>query len=173
MKFHIGDLVTRPMDVYEHDYENKRTVRIKGVDEPARIGPHTLIGTVIDFERDHMCMKDMDDQEHMHEMTYDVVWRNWVGGDWPILRYGHVQRGFLEHGLTLVEPRMFSITEIRYVANNMNTEIRKRQLSEDPMLNHQGDQMVMQLNTLGWVVKRLSHYLVQFQKGGNLDIKGE
>ncbi len=173
MKFHIGDLVTRPMDVHGHDYDNKRAVRIKGVDEPARIGPHTLIGTIIDFERDHMCMKGMDGQEHTHEITYDVVWRNWVGGEWPIPRYGHVQRGFLEHGLTLVEPRMYSITEIRYVANNMNAEIVKRKLSKDPMLNFQGEQMYLQLNALGWVVKRLPYYLAQFQKGGNLDTKGE
>lgn len=172
MKFHIGDLVTRPADVHDHDYDNKRSVRIKDVDGAARVGPHTLIGIVVYTHRDYTCMKGMEGQEHTHQEAYDVVWRNWINPSTLEWRPGHLQKGFLEHGLQLIESRTYSVPEIVYVAKNMQTEILKRKLSGNPMLIVQADQISMQLNVLGWVVKKMPIYLMQFQKGGKLDNRG-
>ncbi len=171
MKFRIGDLVTRPYNVHEHDYDNKRSVRIKGVDESARIAPHTLVGTVIFTYRDFTCMEGMEGQEHTHNEIYDVIWRNWVHPRTLVCKPTKIEYGLLEHGIQLIEPKIHSIAEIKYVAKNMHAEMRRRKLSTDPMIHFQAEQMELQLNALGWVVKKMPKYLEHFEKGGQLDTR--
>ena len=170
MKFHIGDLVTRPSDV--HDHENRRIVRHKNEIEK-RIGPKLLIGTIIRAYNDYVCMEGMEGQEHSHdEEMYDVVWRNWTdnGGNWDS---GHIGKGFFNYGITLVESRMKSIAEINYVIRNLFSEMVKKYITDNDSPIKQVPMIKMQINTLRWALGKEPKYFAPLEKGGALDVTGQ
>lgn len=175
MKFNVGDLVTRPHNIDNREYTNRRKVRIKGSKEVKRKGPNILIGTIIDIEYEIVYLhKDRDNPEggeYKEIITYSVVWRNWE--DSGICRTGHIQRGFLEHTIQRVFPRMRTISEIMYVAKNLATQAREKQLSENELIRGQVPYITMQINTLRWVIGKELEYFRPLEKGGRLDRIGQ